>query len=168
MNAIHSLANPRLPDPSSAPPRRILVAEDDSSLRKLNTIVLALSGYAVDAVEDGAAAWEAMNAESYDLLITDNNMPRWTGVDLLKKLRASRMEMPVVMATGAFPPEDFVRQPWLRPNAMLLKPYSTEQLLETVKGVLHMTAEGHEQTVPAKEACRMSRRPTAGSYDEAG
>ena len=58
------------------PPHRILVVEDDISIRRLNTEVLRRSGYEVDAAEDGAAAWEALNADSYDLMITDNNMPK--------------------------------------------------------------------------------------------
>ena len=84
-------------------PRRILVAEDDPSIRRLNRKMLIDSGYHVDAAEDGAAAWEALLATNYDLLITDNNMPKVTGVDLLKKVHATRMAMPVVMATGICP-----------------------------------------------------------------
>ena len=58
------------------PPDHILVVEDDIFLRRLNTEVLLGSGYEVDAAADGAAAWQALNTDSYDLLITDNNMPK--------------------------------------------------------------------------------------------
>jgi DNA-binding response OmpR family regulator len=134
---------PRAGDPYSAPlprepspPHRILVVEDDISTRQLSTQVLIHSGYEVDAAEDGAAAWEALSADSYDLMITDNNMPKLTGVELLKKLRAARMALPVIMATGTLPKEEFTRQPWLQPAATLLKPYAIEALLGTVKKVL--------------------------------
>jgi DNA-binding response OmpR family regulator len=118
------------------PPHHILVVEDDVAIRRLNTAVLLRSGYAVDIAEDGAAAWEALNADNYDLIITDNSMPKVTGVELLKKLRAARLELPVIMATGTLPIQEFARYPWLQPAATLVKPYTIEALLDTVKKVL--------------------------------
>ncbi len=118
------------------PPHRILVVEDDQCIRYLNTEVLSLCGYQVDGAEDGAIGWEALNAHTYDLMITDNSMPKMTGVELLAKLNAARMALPVIMATGSPPEEEFARQPWLRPAATLVKPYTVEQLLGTVKKVL--------------------------------
>ncbi len=120
----------------TSPPHHILVVEDDIAIRQLNTEVLLRSGYEVDGAEDGAAAWEALSADSYDLMITDNNMPKVSGVELLKKLRSARMALPVIMATGALPKEEFTRYPWLQPAAMLLKPYTIAELLRTVKKVL--------------------------------
>ena len=79
---------------------RILVVEDDRERRQVNAMVLTHAGYAVDMAEDGAAAWEALQANQYGLMITDNHMPKLTGVELLKKLRSARMELPVIMATG--------------------------------------------------------------------
>jgi len=72
-------------------------------------------------------------------VITDNNMPRLTGIELLKKLCAARMALPVIMATGTLPKEEFTRYPWLQPAATLLKPYTVEELLGTVKEVLRAT-----------------------------
>jgi len=51
------------------------VVEDEPNIRQLNTGVLIKSGYDVDAAEDGAAAWEALNADSYDLMITTTKCP---------------------------------------------------------------------------------------------
>ena len=116
---------------------RILVVDDDCDIRNLNAGVLVHSGYQVDVAEDGEAAWKALNADTYDLMITDNSMPRLSGVELLKKLHASRMTLPVIMATGTLPQNEFDRSPWLQPSAMLLKPYSVEQLLGTVTKVLN-------------------------------
>ena len=126
------------PDGDQAnPPRRILVVEDDRDLRQINAMVLVHSGYAVDQAEDGAAAWEALQANRYDLLITDSNMPRLTGLELLKKLRSARMGLPVIMATGHLPTQELTQNPWLEPVTMLAKPYATNQLLDKVKDVLH-------------------------------
>ena len=117
-------------------PRRILVVEDDQFLRQRNTNALILSGYRVDTATDGAAAWEALIANRYDLLITDNSMPKLSGLELLKQLRSVRMELPVIMATGTLPTQELAQKPWLEPVGLLAKPYADEQLLEKVKEVL--------------------------------
>ena len=126
------------------PPCRILVVDDDTGIRQLNTGALIRSGYHVDAAADGAAAWEALSADSYDLMITDHNMPKVSGVELLKKLRAARMVVPVIMATGTLPKEESTRYPWLQPAALLLKPYSFPELLGTVRNVLRAAGAARE------------------------
>ena len=114
----------------TSPPRNILVVDDDPDLRRINAVMLHRAGYYVATAEDGAFAWEALNISHYDLMITDNNMPNMTGIELVKKLYATRMALPFIMATGKLPEEEFARYPWLRPAATLLKPYTVEDLLE--------------------------------------
>ena len=126
---------PPLPLPLD-PPSQILVADDDQTIRRLHVDALSRCGYRVDSAEDGEAAWDALSTSSYDLMVTDNNMPKLSGVELLRKLRASRMSLPVILATGAIPAEEFARSPWLRPAATLLKPYTMVDLVNTVKRVL--------------------------------
>jgi two-component system response regulator QseB len=131
------------------PTRRILVVEDDSDIRQLGTELLTRSGYEVDCAADGAAAWEALNTDTcYDLMIIDNNMPKLTGVGLLKKLRAARMALPVIMATGILPEHEFTRYPWLQPAATLLKPYTADELLGTVRNILHGIDNAQRQIAP--------------------
>src|SRR5579883_1364297 len=90
-------------------------------------------GYPVDTAEDGGVAWEVLQAGRYGLLITDNQMPKVTGVELVKKCRAARITLPVILASGA-PPADSES---LQIAAILLKPFTGAQLLKTVKEVLH-------------------------------
>ena len=130
------------------PAQRILVVDDETAIRRMVTGTLVNSGYYVDAAEDGADAWEALQVKRYDLLITDNNMPKMSGVELLQRLHATRMELPVIMATGTLPKEEFIRHPGLEPAAVLLKPYSISELLETVKAVLRAIGGAHEQMDP--------------------
>ena len=129
-------------------PQRILVVDGDPLIRQLHSEVLIYSGYQVDAADDGAAAWDALRANNYDLLITDNDLPQVTGVDLLKKVHATRMAMPVLMATGTFPTREFVQYPWLQPAAVLMQPYSFDELLATVKKVLRATAGARMEIAP--------------------
>jgi DNA-binding response OmpR family regulator len=126
---------PRTLNPSGAG-RHILVVEDNEVLRKLNVLVLGHSGYRVDDAEDGAAGWELLNARTFDVLITDHEMPRLSGLDLVKQARSSGMTLPIIMATGRLPEEELERLPWLQLDATLLKPYSPEQLRQAVKRVL--------------------------------
>jgi len=130
----------------SNPSHRILVVDDDSSIRQLNTEVLMDSGYEVDAAADGADAWQVIITNHYDLLITDNNMPGLTGIDLLRKLRSAHMALPVIMATTTLPTHEFTVSPWLIPEATLLKPFTIDELLEKVKAVLCRYATGAGRT----------------------
>jgi DNA-binding response OmpR family regulator len=132
------------------PPHRILVVEDEASIRRLITGTLVDSGYHVDAAENGADAWEALQVKQYDLLITDNNMPKVSGVQLLQKLHAARHALPVIMATAILPEEEFARNPCLEPAATLLKPYALADLLKTVKAVLHTMGGNREQIEPGQ------------------
>ena len=116
--------------------QRILVVEDEQDLRQLTAEVLIDAGYQVDVAEDGAAAWSALQLSKYDLLITDQFLPKVSGVELLKKIHAAHMTLPVIMATGFLPTWGFALHTWLQPVKMLLKPYSFQKLLATVKTVL--------------------------------
>lgn len=125
---------------TSVPPTplpRVLVVEDDIFFRALNTEVLSHAGFAVEAVEDGAAAWEALNASRYDVVVTDNRMPNVSGVELLRRLHAAHITVPVVMATGAIPTEELNPATTLQPVATLLKPYAITELVRTVKKALN-------------------------------
>jgi DNA-binding response OmpR family regulator len=116
--------------------QRILVVDDDPDSRQFSIDVLIGSGYDVDAAKDGAAGWEAIQNNSYDLIITDNKMPRMTGLEMIGKLRSATMTLPVIMATRYLPTHEFVRRPWLKPDAALERPFSNDALLMAVKNVL--------------------------------
>ena len=117
-------------------PRRILVVDDDRAARQLTVDVLIGSGYEVEGVKDGAAGWAALQVSHYDLIITDNRMPKMKGIEMIAKLRAASMMLPVIMATGLFPEHEFVRRPWLKPDITLEKPFSNEDLLAAVNELL--------------------------------
>ena len=118
---------------------RILVVDDESAVRTLITAILAGSGCHVDSAEDGAVAWEARQANPYDLLITDHNMPKKTGVELVKSLRSAHMGLPVVMVAGSLPTEELAQNPSLELAATILKPFALDVLLDTVTNALQMT-----------------------------
>jgi len=128
--------------------QRILVVEDDAVIRHLNTEVLTCSGYQVDDAVDGQAAWDALQMYNYDLVVTDNNMPKMTGVELIKKLQDAHMDLPVIMATGTVPDAEFERYPCLQPAVTLLKPHTFEDLINAVKAVLRATSDAVQEIAP--------------------
>jgi len=121
------------------PLHRILAVEDEPDIRRIIAMTLHRAGYYVDTAEDGAFAWKALNASHYDLLITDNTMPGVTGLELIMKVRSEEMPLSVILASGTVPTEELDSHPWLQLDAVLLKPYSMEELLGAVKKVLCKT-----------------------------
>ncbi len=134
--------DPRLPS--------ILVVEDDDDIRRMTAELLQQSGFRVDAAENGAAAWNALLANGYDLVITDNSMPVLTGLELLAKMHEAQMSVPVIMASGTMPWKQFANSPWLQPAATLLKPYTFAELIEVMWMVLRV--ERDPQPVSASES----------------
>ena len=120
----------------AGPPKRILVVDDEPVLRDLTSGALKRAGYHVDSAKDGAEAWEILQQHGYDLLVTDYNMPRLTGVELIKNLRAAGIRLPAILVTGSYPADEFSCHPWPQPEATLFKPVTFAELFETVGTVL--------------------------------
>ena len=128
----------------TAPSNCILVVDDDTDLRRSIAEVLIRSAYQVDTAKDGEAGWEALQTRNYDLLITDNQMPKISGLELVTRLRSAGMTLPVILASGAMP-EELNRLPWLQLSATLLKPFTPNELLGTIKNILHPTDNAREE-----------------------
>ena len=128
---------------------RILMVEDDADTRRLNSEDLRNAGYLVDAVEDGSAAWDILQLNSYHLLIADQHWPKLSGVELLKKIHDARMALPVIMITDILPKLEFAEHPWIQPGTMLIEPYSSAQLLGMVKKALSANASNAGDVAPS-------------------
>lgn len=126
--------------PAKVPSPHILVVEDDEPIRRLNINLLLRAGYRVDACEDGAAAWELIKLNHYDLLITDHQMPRVTGMELVEKMRSASITLPVILLSGALPAEEINQKPWLRIGAAIHKPFTHDELLDVIKRLLQAPA----------------------------
>ena len=79
---------------------RVLVVDDEESLRTVLSMLLRRQGYEVTAVEDGAEALEALECQSYAVLLTDLRMPKLDGMGLLRRVVERWPEMPVVVLTA--------------------------------------------------------------------
>jgi DNA-binding response OmpR family regulator len=101
----------------------------------LNSELLIEAGYEVDTAADGVMASELLERNPYDLIITDNQMPRMSGVELLEELYSARKFVPAIMATGTMPATELRCQQWFQ-IATLIKPYTLPELLGAVRNSL--------------------------------
>ena len=115
---------------------KILIAEDDQELRQLFSHVLTINGYAVTGVSDGQEALEALNADYFDLIISDIMMPRLDGYALVSALRNVGNMTPVLMITAkdAF---DDMRQGFLSgSDDYMVKPVNVNEMVLRVQALL--------------------------------
>lgn len=115
---------------------RILVVEDDAVIQRLIGTMLDGAGYFIAFAEDGEAGWEALNSGHFDLVITDNNMPKVTGVDMIRRLRATHHHLPVILISGEIPRHVPDLKTLLTPGLALEKPFTMAQLLGQVRAQL--------------------------------
>lgn len=117
---------------------RLLVAEDDPSLREMARQVLQRAGYRVDAAADGIEALSLLNqaTEPYALLLTDVVMPGLNGPALARRAREQRPDLPVLFMSG-YPDDDtMVRGSAADAHSFIAKPFSGDSLLRKVRHML--------------------------------
>ncbi|MFI5909093.1 PleD family two-component system response regulator [Dactylosporangium sp. NPDC051541] len=131
-------------EPAEAPPEQpptvasILVAEDDADIRDLFTMALQGAGVAVTAVENGEAALAELASNTFDMLVTDMWMPRVSGLDLCKKLRATPAthDMPVLMLSAYGRLRGREEAKMAGASDYLMKPLRPSQLISKVDAML--------------------------------
>ena len=152
-NAMKTALNNRLPPPGdstsvliSAPAvpnraRRILVADDDQDSRDLENLVLTRAGYLVDAAADGEEAWQALISTHYDLLVTDHKMPRLSGLDLVARIRAWGITLPVIVNSAWPGLDEAAEHSHLCLAAILHKPSDFNEIETAVRRVFRTSYE---------------------------
>jgi len=112
------------------------VADDDEDIRLLTSTALVSAGFDVSTASDGQQAWEALLHDHYDLLVTDEEMPRLAGLELIERIRDAGMSLPVIIASGTLSVEKMRDYPRRLIAAVLCKPFDIWELLNTVNHVL--------------------------------
>jgi DNA-binding NtrC family response regulator len=115
---------------------RILLADDDPSLRRVVQVKLQRNGYTVEAVADGSTALEVLELDSFDLLLSDIRMPGIDGIELLKTVRARWPELQIVLITAHAAVPQAVEAVKLGAFDYLTKPFEDEQLFKTIEKAL--------------------------------
>ena len=120
----------------------VMYVDDDQALVFLVTRVLRRKGFVVTAFTDPLEAQEALRAApaAFDLLVTDYNMPGYSGIDLLREAKSIRADLPVALASGYVTPEIEQSAMSNGASALIHKPNDVHELCETVQRLI---AESH-------------------------
>jgi two-component system response regulator QseB len=126
---------------------RILLVEDDTMIGKSVQIALKQENYAVDWVRDGVAAELALADESYDLLLLDLGLPRKSGLDILKSLRARKNAIPVLILTARDAVADRVKGLDAGADDYLVKPFDLNELSARLRALIRRQAGRAEPVI---------------------
>lgn len=115
---------------------RILIVDDAGPVVVLCVNVLQALGYAVKGANRGEAAMEMIRKESFDLMVLDYKMPGMSGFEVFQQAHQQHPKMAVVLVTGHGTPDIVNEATRLGFNAILLKPFTSDELRATVEKVL--------------------------------
>lgn len=127
---------------------RLLIAEDERDLAEALTVFFEKNQFTVDAVNDGAAAYDYARSGVYDAIILDVMMPKMDGVAVLQKLRGEGIKTPVMMLTAKGQKEDRITGFNAGADDYLPKPFEPDELICRVRAMLRR-GEEYKPTVLA-------------------
>ena len=126
---------------------RILLAEDEKSMSKALTVILTKNNYSVDAVFDGEEALSYILTGDYDLVILDVMMPKMDGFEVVRRIRAKGIAIPVMMLTAKSQTDDKVEGLDLGANDYLTKPFESRELLARIRALTRTAASSADSTL---------------------
>jgi DNA-binding response OmpR family regulator len=115
---------------------RILIAEDDTALAGFVRKGLEAEHYAVDVSSDGERARALATELDYDLLVLDLNLPRLDGVNILRRVRAEKPKLPIVVLTARGRVDDRVMCLDAGADDYVVKPFSFSELSARIRALL--------------------------------
>lgn len=121
--------------------RKVLIVDDAGPVVVLCVNVLQALGYAVKGANRGEAALDILRKERFDLMVLDYKMPGLTGFEVFAQARALHPDLAVVLVTGHGTPDIVDEANRLGFASILLKPFTSDELRNTVETVL----AGHDQ-----------------------
>jgi len=122
--------------------KKVLIVDDEIHIVHVVAIKLRNNGYDVISAENGAEGFEVAREEMPDIIVSDLQMPRMTGLELVEKLRSceTTRDIPVILLTArAFAIEDDQRKK-LDISDCISKPFSPKELLRSIEDILYHRA----------------------------
>lgn len=110
---------------------RVLVVDDFSTMRRIIKNILRQLGFTnIIEADDGTTAWETLNKDRIDFVISDWNMPKMPGIELLRKVRASEefATLPFLMVTAEAQQENIIEAVQAKVSNYIVKPFTAETL----------------------------------------
>ncbi|MFC3683870.1 response regulator [Hydrogenophaga luteola] len=132
---------------------RLLLVEDDSMIGETVLDLLRAEQYAVDWVRDGDAADTALRTQGYDLVLLDLGLPRQDGLSVLRRLRARRSRVPVLIATARDALKQRVEGLDAGADDYVVKPYEMEELLARIRALLRRASGRAEPVYEHQGVC---------------
>lgn len=111
---------------------KILIVDDELSMREFLKILLEKDGHSVRMAEDAAVALKEVEADTFDLVISDIRMPRMSGLELLAELKNQNPDLPVIMITAFASPEDAVSAMKNGAFDYITKPFKVDEIKEVI------------------------------------
>ncbi len=115
---------------------RILVIDDEENIRSTLEEFLALNGYDVATAVDGSDGLDRLGRESYDLVLTDLNMPGVDGIAVIEWAKETQPDLPIVIMSGQATVESTIHALRLGASDYLLKPFSLDEIERTIENCL--------------------------------
>lgn len=115
---------------------RVLFADDEAAIRVCVIRYLTNAGYTIVAVADGQQAWEALQTNPYDLLIIDQQMPGFTGAELIARMRFAGINIPVIVAASELESFNRTECDRLKIAVLLQKPFSLDEFQHAINHAL--------------------------------
>ncbi len=116
----------------------VLVVDDFATMRRIIKNILIQLGFKhILEADDGTTAWEILNKEKVDLIISDWNMPKMPGIELLKKVRADDRfkTLPFIMVTAEAQKENIIEAIKYKVSQYIVKPFTPETLQEKLNKI---------------------------------
>jgi len=132
--------------------RRILVVEDDRDISSLVKLHLVDAGYEIELEDNGTTALERALRDTFDLVILDIMLPGIDGLEICRRLRNEKPELPILMLTARTTELDRVLGLEMGADDYLTKPFSVRELVARVKAIFRRMEVFDTQPQPAKLA----------------
>lgn len=124
---------------------RVLLVEDDSSTSKSIELMLKSEGYVVDATDLGEDGLDLGKVYDYDIIILDLMLPDMDGYDVLKNLRASKVETPILILSGLAELDNKIKGLGFGADDYLTKPFDKRELVARIQAIVRRS-QGHAQS----------------------
>jgi two-component system cell cycle response regulator CtrA len=124
---------------------RVLLVEDDSSTAKSIELMLKSEGYIVDLTDLGEDGLEIGRIYDYDIIILDLILPDMDGYEVLKRLRASKVETPILILSGLSELDNKIKGLGFGADDYLTKPFDKRELIARIQAIVRRS-QGHAQS----------------------
>ena len=125
---------------------RVLLIEDDMSTSRSIELMLSSNGFNVFTTDLGEEGLDLGKLYDYDIILLDLNLPDMHGYDVLKKLRISKVDTPILILSGMSEPDSKVRGLGFGADDYLTKPFHKEELVARIQAIVRRS-KGHAQSI---------------------